>query len=213
MTGLLVYTAVVVPSTVVIPLAMGIYRYPRLHLPHKIIFYYLVFGGVMDVVAGYTSAHRINNLWLLHLYTAAETVILLSFYMTIIRDRGIRRVIPYLMVVFPLVCAANIAWWQSMKRFNTYTRPVEALLMMFAGLVYFLENSQMALDPKKGPRTSLTWINTGLLLYFSLSFFIFIFANYLHQKQLFNTFIQTLHATFVVIMYLLVAVGFYKCSR
>lgn len=212
MNGVLIYTAVVVPATVVAPLYMGGRSYARLRLPHRVILFYLVFGGVMDVVAGYTSAHKMNNLWLLHFYTAVEAVILLWFYRLVIREGWARKVITALMVFFPLLCAANFHWWQSLRKANTYTRPLEALILISAGLLYFLENSQSAVNTSKGPRIALSWINGGLLLYFSLSFFIFIFSNYLYSGQSFSGFIEVLGATFELIMYLLITVGFYKCS-
>jgi hypothetical protein len=197
----------------VVPLAVGIYRYKALRPPARFLFYYLVFGGLTDAVATYTAHHRMNNLWLLHTYTAVETVMLLWFYRLILREAWIRRVIPFLIIVFPLFCMANILWWQSLKHFNTYTRPVEALLLMYLGVTYFFETSHAAVDARDGSRVGLSWMNTGLLLYFSLSFFIFIFSNYLVQGQAFNTVIQNLHATFELLMYMLCAVGFYKCRR
>jgi hypothetical protein len=192
---------------------MGLYHYKQMRPPHKFLFYYLVFSGIVDGIGVYTAMHKMNNLWLLHTYTAIETVCLLWFYRLILKEAWIRRVIPYLVVIFPIVCLANILWWQSLLRYNTYTRPLEALLLMYMGLLYFFENSHAAVGRKDGARVALSWMNAGLITYFSLSFFIFIFSNYLIQGQAFNTVIQVLHATFVLIMYLLFTVGFYKCSR
>lgn len=213
MSGPFIYAAIVVPAAVVIPLAMGICYYKGLRFPHRLIFYYLVFAGVTGGVASYFAKHRMNNLWLLHLYTAVEAVVLMGFYRSIIKSALLRKVILYLMALFPLICLANILWWQSLRRFNTYTRPVEALLLIYMGLVVFLENSNDPVDAEGGPSTALSWINAGLLLYFSTSFFFFIFSNFLHPEGFFNIFILISHATFVLIMYLLFTVGFYKCSR
>jgi hypothetical protein len=202
MSGHFFYTSVVVPATVVVPLVMGLLVYKRLKRPELIIFYYLVFAGFVDTVAAYTAEHRINNLWMLHVYTAVEAVVLLWFYRSTIRNAHLKRIIPFLMVLFPLICMANILWWQSLKSYNTYTRPVEALLLIYFGLVCFFEDNR-----------TVFWFNAGVLLYFSASFFIFIFSNYLHPGQFFNTVIQVSHATFVLIMYLLFTVGFYTCRR
>jgi hypothetical protein len=207
MSGHFMYTSVVVPATAVIPLAIGAFRFKELSPPLRIIFYYVVFAGIIDGIAAYYAEHRMNNLWLLHTYTAIETVLLLWFYLAVLKEEWMRRAIPFLMVAFPLVCLANILWWQSLLRYNTYTRPVEAILLIYTGLVYFFENSH-----KPSP-AGVSWMNAGVLLYFSVSFFIFIFSNYLVQGQAFNTFIQVLHATFVLLMYALFAVGFYKCRR
>jgi hypothetical protein len=195
------YTSVVVPASVVIPLGMGTIRYRVLPRPQRILLFYLVVAGVVDAAASYLSRHHIHNLWLLHIYTAVETVLLLWFYRSILSSPWLRKAIPYAMVVFPLVCLANILWWQSLQHFNTYTRPVEALLLIYLSLVCFFEEHRDGF-----------WFNAGILLYFSVAFFIFIFSNFLHHGQLFNTIILVSHATFVLIMYLLFAVGYYKCK-
>jgi len=210
------YTGIIVPASVALPLGAGIYSYPKLEKPHKIVFFYLIFAGVVNVAASYMAHHRINNLWLLHIYTAVETVLLLWLYKAALDNERIKKIIPYLMVIFPLVCAANIIWGQGLLRYNTYTRPVEALILIYMGLSYFFQESQSggALAGKgSGPRKGLSWINAGFLLYFSASFFIFIFSNYLHPGQSFSIFIVISHATFVLIMYLLFMIGFLRCRN
>ena len=59
------------------------------------------------------------------------------------------------------------------------------------------------------------WIVTGLMLYFAGAFFLFLLANYTlaganrHARNI----IWDAHATLVLIMYLLMAVGFMKCKK
>jgi hypothetical protein len=205
------YTGVIVPASVILPIGAAVYAYRQLEKPHKILLFYLVIAGIIDVMASYMAHHKINNLWLLHIYTAIEAVLLLWYYKMALNDNTLRRVIPYLMVLFPIVCAVNIFWGQGVYRINTYTRPVEALMLIFMGIVYFLERSHEPVVARKGLAASMTWINAGLLFYMSASLFFFAFSNFLHTGQFFSIFIIICHSTFIVIMYLLFMIGFLKC--
>jgi hypothetical protein len=205
------YQGVIVPVSTLLPLGAGVYAYRRLEKPHKIILFYLVIAGITDGAASYMAHHRTNNLWLLHIYTAIETVLLVWFYRIALVDERIKKGTAYVMVVFPLVCLANIIWGQGILRFNTYTRPVEALIVIYLGLIYFFERSQAPVDPGMKVHRFLSWFNTGILLYFSFSFLLFLFFNYLHPNSFLSYVIMTCHATFVLIMYLLFMIGFLKC--
>jgi hypothetical protein len=213
MSGKFFYIAVLVPASVLLPICVAGLTYKRLERPQKAIFFYLIFAGIVDGVSSYMSVHRIGNLWLLHVYTAVETVMLLWFYRSILVNGQVKRVIDYLMVLFPLVCAANIIWGQGMLRYNTYTRPVEALILIYMGLTCFFERSQAPVDSRLGLQKAISWFNAGILLYFSAAFFIFIFSNYLVHGNAFSLFIIVCHATFVLLMYVLFTIGFLQCRN
>ena len=207
------YTGVVIPTSVLLPIVPAVIVYRNLERPQKIIFFYLIFAGIVDGVAGWLSMHHMSNLWILHPYTAIETVLLLWFYHSIISDKLVRRVVAVLMVLFPLICIANMIWGQGLLRFNTYTRPLEALILIFTGIVYFFESSRAVYRTKPGMQKALSWMNAGLLIYFSSGFFYFIFSNYLKPGQAFSIFILIVHATFVLFMYLLFMIGFLRCRN
>ena len=213
MSGSYFYFSVLVPASVLLPIVTAVVRYGSLDKPQKVIFFYLIFAGLVDEIASQMAFHHIANLWLLHVYTAIETVLLLWFYKLVLSDKLVRKGIVAVMALFPLLCAANIVWGQGIMRYNTYTRPLEALMLIFLGIAYFFESSHAASDVKTASQRSLSWLNVGMLLYFSVAFFFFIFSNFLQQGTAFSYFILVCHATFVLVMYLFFTIGFLKCRN
>lgn len=213
MSGSYFYFSVLVPASVLLPIVTAVALYGNLDKPQKVIFFYLIFAGLIDEIASQMAFRHIANLWLLHVYTAVETVLLLWFYRLVLSDKVVGKGIVIAMILFPLLCAANIIWGQGIMRYNSYTRPLEALMLIFLGIAYFFESSRVASDVKTRAQRSLSWLNVGMVLYFSVAFFFFIFSNFLKQGTAFSYFILVCHATFVAIMYLFFTIGFLKCRN
>jgi hypothetical protein len=119
-----------------------------------------------------------------------------------------------MMVVFPLLCLINVFFLQSEYQFNTYVRPIEALICIFLCLHYFLKDIESDTQ-EDWAKNSLNWINSGILIYFSSSLFIFICSNLANLNLSYEAemVLWNVHNTFVFIMYLFLALGFSKCKN
>ena len=155
-----------------------------------------------------------SNLWLLHFYTIAETVILLWFFGNIIVQARIRGLIHLLMIVFPIGCILNVWLFQKANVFNSNARSAEALIFIFLSACYWLEDND-------GPNSAswvdnpANWMVSGLILYFASDFLLFLFSNRLladaqakHDYTVWYL-VWGIHGTMVLLMYLLIAVGFF----
>jgi hypothetical protein len=118
-----------------------------------------------------------------------------------------------LWLLFPLFCIVNILFLQGIDRHNTYSRPLEAIMFIALSVCYWWYAGN---EESSDAWTSVpvNWILSGLLLYFSSSFFLFVFSNYLAGKYSLsvNELVWNIHATLVVIMYFLFTIGFIKCK-
>lgn len=206
------YLVAVVPAFLLLPLGIALYRRLFTALPVRMLLYYLVVSGSINLVAVLLS--RKNNLPLLHLYTIAETVLLLLFFCAINKGQRILTLNKIMLILFPLACIINFLFFQSLYRSNTYVRPVEALLLIFFSMEYYWREGQ---DETAGKWTDnpLNWIVAGILLYFSGSFFQFVFSNVISATANMSVklLILNLHGTFVLIMYLFFAIGFLKWRK
>jgi hypothetical protein len=210
---LLFYLTYIVPGSILIPLIWFASGYRRMGAPERLIALYLLISGLINLAALLLSTHNLSNLWLLHIYTAVEGTLLLLFFRVILANRKIRRVILLLVVAFPIVCLLNALCWQSSAVFNTYTRPVEALLCVGLAACYWLQDSGEHHDKwGSDPRN---WEVTGLFIYFASSFLLFLFSNVLLSRsaspansRLWDL-LWAAHATLVLVMYLLITVGFH----
>ncbi|HVW14151.1 MAG TPA: hypothetical protein VHB54_10020 [Mucilaginibacter sp.] len=203
-----IYEGVVVPTSVILPISIGlIIGYKRNYL--KVIFFYLVFAGIIDVVEEIIGAYHVNNLPLLHFYTIIEFLFMMGFFQTIITEILIRKLIRMLIFLFPLLAILNFIFFQSIYKYNSYPRPIAALIIIGLCITYFFKRNEPD-DQTSWTNDPLNWMVSGLLVYFGSSLFHFAFLNIVYEHASLNLYfiLGAIHATLVMIMYLLFAVGF-----
>lgn len=224
----LVYTGVIVPVSVAIPVSIALLRFRYTSNALRSILYYLIMAGITSCIAAVFAFRHKNNLPLLHVYTVLELLFLLRFYRQVIPGAGVRRWTVILAWVFPVFALANLWFFQSMYRFNSYTRSLEAIIVVALGIVYMSRRTEEG-SPGAGnlEQASLgggstgrggvqpeTWVVIGLLIYFASAFFQFTFPNIVSSTASLSTrlLIWDIHASLVLVMYLLIAAGFAKCK-
>jgi hypothetical protein len=208
----------IAPATVFFPIILFMINRRSGTSALKVLFGYLVMAAIVNITAIVLAMNGYWNLWLLHLYTILETVLLLFFFIQLANNRKSKIVLWTLLVAFPLACIINWMFFQNASNFNTYTRSVEAVLIIGAAAYYWLSSSKENIDI---PWTDnpLNWIVSGLLLYFAGALFLFLFSNYLevvHKTKPDDPvyyIIWLIHGCFVVVMYILFGIGFIKSKH
>jgi hypothetical protein len=202
----------VVPASVIIPIVSALKKYRRLSKACRYMVLYLLFTAIINALAQLLAAVSINNMPLLHADTALETVLLLLYFRSVLRGRNSSNVTQGLLILFPLICLLNFSFFQSIYSFNTYTRPLEAIIFIGCCFAFFFQGMAYQLD---WPWTEQphNWMVSGLLLYFSSSLFLFLFSNFLASgcSAATNITIWNIHAALVLLMYLLITLGFLQC--
>jgi len=209
-----IYDAIVVPASVVIPIAAGLIKKHYKHKCLKVIFSYLVFSGISDIAERLLGMNHINNLPLLHFYTLIEFLFILRFFQIVFDDMPVTKLIRWLMLIFSGFCIIDFIFIQSIYQFNSYPRPIAALIIIGFCIFYFFKYSESEHLQSWG-KEPINWVVTGLLVYFGSSLFHFAFLNILYEKASFkiNYIFATIHATLVMVMYLLFAVGFLNAKN
>lgn len=209
------FMGVIVPCAVVIPLAVVIRKYNNITRACTYILYYLCFTALANITSQILASYNISNMPLLHTDTLLETILFLLFFKEIVPDKTVVMAINIMMMFFPAVCIINFSFLQSIYNFNTYTRPLEAIIFIALSTMYWLSENATENQNSSWADTSSNWIVSGMQLYFASTFFLFIFSNFLAEKynKQVNIFIWNLHAAFVLVMYLLFAKGLSKCKR
>lgn len=205
----------IVPLSVLIPLMMGIINFRILPKAFKLLCYYFITSLIVNVITTVLSYYHIPNLIFFHLYTPVEAVFLCLFFSEILRGTKIVTFIRFLILAFPLYCIINYVWFQNGNVFNTYTHPVESLLFICLSVFFFWNQSVKQEEELKWTSIPLNWIVTGLLLYFSSTFFLYVFSNVLinNYSRETNVFIWNVHGVIIILTNLLWAFGFYKCRK
>src|SRR5258706_12824282 len=136
-----IFIGIIAPSTILIPIGAAVYKYVRMPLTLRYIFFYLVISACINLVAIILSYQSINNLPLLHLLTLFELFFLL-YYFSGLFERKISITLKYVCWMSLLFCLVNTVWLQSIFSFNSYARGLEAIIIILVSLLYFVRVSE-----------------------------------------------------------------------
>jgi len=207
-----IYERYVVPASVLIPLFIAFINYKYLGTSLKIIFAFLVFSGIVNTAAQILAEHKISNLFIFHIYSIFEFGFISWFYKIQLKA-PVTKIILVLIILFTVACIINFIFIQNNIEFNTYTRPIEALIIIGYCALFFNQQSQ-ADNGEKWADISLNWINTSFLIYFAGSFFTFIFSNYLLTAgKHINNIVWGSYYIILIAENILFSVGFYRCRK
>jgi hypothetical protein len=196
-----------VPCSVCLPLFIAFSRYRHLHVAMKVIVLYLLLSGLVSILSIAISNNGINNMPLLHIYTVAEFVLILLFFRVTSIAGVSKRTFALISLLFILLNIVNILFLQNLFTYNSYSRTMEAIIIMVFSLQLFyrLIGNEDVLRLRD---SGITWINSGIFLYFSGSFILFFFSEFLSKEFMFYKIAWVVHAILVLFMYLLFAAGF-----
>jgi len=197
------YEGYIVPASALLPVVAGFIYYSKLSKAMHRLIVYLCIAQLINIGGIYMAHHNKNNLPLLHFYTMFELLAVMWYYREAFSTRWANRWTTVLMIIYPVLCVINFSFFQSIYQFNTYTRPLEAIIIIVFSIIYVAGHGE--LDHKKSINHAGRWVASGFLLYFCSSLFQFIFSNEIshHASREVKHFIWNLHDTFVLIMYIL----------
>jgi hypothetical protein len=208
----IVYLDYVVPASVLLPIAVVLpkLRHPPAHI--KLLFYFLAISAIINAVCIIMARNNITNLWLIHLQTIQESFLLLWFFRLIIKNPILQKVILVVQIGFPVFCLFNLLFIQGVNSFPSYTRAFESIIFIALCMFYWWQENEESTQWTSG---LVNWIVMGFFLYFTGSFFIFLFSNYLTgyiTRSVMDIAWYT-HATLVMLMYILIAIGFLNWKK
>jgi hypothetical protein len=150
-----------------------------------------------------------NFLYNLHSITR---LLLFSWFFILLNQRFMHRVKIILPVLFIVLTVINFTFYENFFNYNMLSSRLlatEAAILLFYCLQYFIflliEDHVLALQKQPG-----FWIVTGLSIYVSANFFIFLFYNYLLEKKLeiFAVDIWDVHNVAFIILCIGIAINF-----
>ncbi|MGZ3819765.1 MAG: hypothetical protein ACXVB6_04190, partial [Mucilaginibacter sp.] len=96
-----IYMGIIVPVSVIIPISVAIPKYKYGGQAMKIIFYFLLLDGVVNLSSAILGLFNVRNLWLLHVDTVLEFLMLAWFFRQVLHETIARKILKYLMILFP----------------------------------------------------------------------------------------------------------------
>ena len=211
MSYLFFYISVITPGSIIIAIVIALLRFKLLTPPLKVLFYFLVFSGITNAVDNVLVMHHIHTLLLLQIYTPFEFAFISWFYGIVFNGKW-RNAILLVTVIFAILCVLNLLFVQNGLEANTYTGTLEAIIIIGYSVLYLNQQSHIENNEAWG-NNELNWVNIAFLIYYGPGLFMFVSTNYLlHAGFRINVIVWSVLDTFLLIQYLLFAVGFYKCK-
>jgi hypothetical protein len=207
-----IYLGIIIPLSIVIPIVPALLQYKRLPGQLKVIVWYLFLSAISNAVTRILAYNYINNMPVMHVYTLLEFVLLALFYREVLAKGKTGILIPLMVSLFTLLCIGNVLFLQNMHTYNTYTKSIEALLIIVLGVFYFKQNLDSIVSGKDR-NTSLMYINSGLLIYFSGSFIWFVVYNMTVMNERMGMVMWSIHATLLLLLYVLIAIALWKYKK
>ncbi|WP_045114865.1 hypothetical protein [Microscilla marina] len=165
-------------ASILLPAILAIILFKKQTLPLKILSILLWVGVLVEIVARTLAIYKLPNLPALHVYVVIEFALLAWMYQLYLHKTYARYVIPVIIIAFTIFSIINSLFIQSIYTFNTYSRPISNLLLIIFALSYFYKMLR-ELKVRYLEKAPMFWVNTGILIYFSGSLFLFIFSNYI----------------------------------
>lgn len=194
----------IIPFTCLVPAIVGIRHYASLTKDLKIITLYVLVCFLTEIPTNYLRMHNMNNLFLLHLFTIIEFLLMAWLYSFHILRVINKKVILAITVTFIVFAVLNTLFFQSLSTFNSYARCIEILLIIFFALAYVYElivrNEQKLLKA-----LPMYWINTAVLIYFTAGFFLYLVSNNILLPTYINKSIWFVHGLLLCGFYFAIA--------
>jgi hypothetical protein len=209
------YQGYIVPASTLLPIVAGLIYYKRLGKAMHRLIIYLCIALLINIVGIVMATYNKNNLPLLHFYTMFELLAVTWYYRQAFLSKWADRWTMIIMIIYPVLCVINFSFFQSIYQFNTYTRPLEAIIIIVFSGIYL--GGPDNFDKKASINNAGRWVAYGFLVYFCSSLFQFIFSNLVTHSasRQVKLLIWNLHDTFCMIMYIFffVAVKYERGKR
>ncbi len=188
---------VVSNASILIPIAISVYKYTNLREAFKVFFLFLLLHLVFNIVSWYTSYRVIHNLPLYHAITVVEFAFYSFMYFGIAKQARYKKTILLIIVLFTTFCVLNAIYLEDVYTdYNSNTRAVASLVLMIYAISYFYRMLK-ELTVETVEQEDMFWFNAGVLLYFAgtffLSLFLKVFFDVAEKTEAFKDFLHQIY--------------------
>lgn len=175
--------------------------------PLYTIFVYSVIYAIFEIVGWYYALHHLQNHFLVNIFSYLDIVFWSYYFYQILSNKISKGIV---MALFSLTLTFNIFSHlflsQDFNRLDSFAISVSYISLIMMSILYFYQllNSLEINDLFQYPHF---WINSAVLIYFSGSFFMFIYGEYItfsadesiNQYSLINDYLLFFHRIFLAI--------------
>lgn len=205
----LLYTS---PLVFIYPLIVCCVSFLRQASVFRVICLFVIVAFTVEVLSTILWYNQKNNLFLLHIYTPIELLIISIFYYNIFKRYVKKWIIPLLCCLFIICSIFDSLFIHGISNFNIYARSIESIIIISYSLFFFYKKLGES-NIKSTLSFPLDLINSAFLIYFSISFFLFLFSNYINDETLATYIAWGIHAIALWLLYTTIGIALWKAGK
>lgn len=171
------------PIVVLVGVGVGIYYFKKLDILRKIVTFYLLAMFSVDILSRIIGRIYENNLFFIPIWGFLELFIFsLVYYFLGIKETSGKKI----SLIITIFSAFLFTLWEINKvcnapieEFQSYSKVISTLLIVLLSIGFFLEN----ILKKKNISSDIFLLNSGILIYYSLTLIIFLPIDFLIQDN------------------------------
>lgn len=198
-------------GVIFIPFVSLIIRFKTLNITLRVLFLYILISIVTEILSRYgvtidiTVYNAIQNC-----FTILECICFSVIFYLQFTSRAARATVQVLLALFLLFSAFLLIPGSNFLINNMTILVTESLMMIVFGIAYFFKIYTED-SIQKSDNNFFFWINSGILIYFCASFFLFLFdAHILKLKDEYFSLLQSIHQLANIATTLLFSVAVWK---
>lgn len=202
------------PIILSVGLGMGIYYFKRLNFLLKVITFYMGSMLFLDVLAYIFGEAYGNNLVFIPIFGFLELFIFSLFYYSL----GIKEtIIKKGLLITTVIGMFLFTLWEILKVYNapveefqSYSKVISTLFIVLLSIGFFIEN----IVKRKDISASIFFINSGILLYYSLTLIIFLPIDFLiHDNTGLKFYFWFANLIFTYVFYIFLILSIWKNGK
>lgn len=163
--------------SILMPFIISISQFSRLNTELKFLAYFFSFATAIEIIAFTMSIYRLNNLWLMNIYTLIEGVVFFWLLGKWFESKT-------MFVVIITLLALYVGYWcyttflqEGILIFNSKEMTVKAIFLIFLSGYLLIKLSMK--DEINLLNNYIFWISAGILIYFLVSLVVFSSADFM----------------------------------
>ncbi len=200
--------------TILLPSGMVFYQWKSTDIATRPIRLLLIITLILDSIIYYyfITGQNKNNMFLFHVFTFLEMILLILYFRSFFRQNWIRRMFFVLLLLFSVMVVLNIFYWESLDDFPSIPRTIECVVVMILSILFFINLFQQS-TVSSLMRYNHFWLVSGLLLFFAGTFFMNIVGSLVINKNDLGFNVYDIHSFLNIFLNIIYTIALWMSSR
>lgn len=198
--------------SILLPSGMVFLLWRRLRLPYRIIAAFVLLTLCMETISYVLYQQGVNNMFIFHIYTYVEAIMVVSYFVSIYRGQRLRWLYIGLLAAFLLFSLFDSVYFERLGHYNSIQRAVECIWAVILFFIFYIElfNKSVVTNLSSYPHY---WMTSGFLLYFAGTLFMQIIADTYLSTDLIAYNVWSIHSILNIFLNIIYTIVLWMGSR